>query len=206
VRVCGHVTFARQYAGAWRSYIAHRCIVCLFSAVAFTLSVCFSIWSQRQANKTTKELCVAYTEETVTGRLPAARGPVSLPQREYYSFISHVKMGRPQDDTRSRIHYPGTTMGDAIIGVPYFDIEAKHIMATHTVKKAIFIDRVYGQGVTMADGNEKVPVFDSSLPRTLAEELMHIVGPTRVWDLSPSDTKRAVLCVMKDVHYTAVLS
>ena len=46
--------------------------------------------------------------------------------------------------------------------------------------------------------------FPNALPRAVSEELIHIVKPDRIWDLTPSNAVRAILCIKNRIPYTAV--
>jgi hypothetical protein len=158
------------------------------------------------AQQMPKDMTVVYTEESVAERQDRCRGMATLNQSEKFSIFMKPGSGT-SIERKPRQHFPGTTAGDTVMGVPYGDIDGPNFLKMKVGRK----DKLFGtsrwgpDSARDPDEDEKLELaFLHSLPRPLSSEILHLASPGAIIDLAPGDGTRAMLAIIRGVSYLGV--
>ena len=155
--------------------------------------------------KAERKLVLVYAEEGAARRRQLVRGTGSVKQQEGLMLISRIK---PKMSRRRRLHFEGTSAGDAIMNIPAPDDEWQLTVAVKRLLYAHYRVDVGGKEgsdddddeddveplepaakkkrvvPSKKDEEEKEPTFFFQPARSLVEELLHLSQARAVIDLT----------------------
>lgn len=178
--------------------------------------------------KAERRLVLVYAEDGAARRRQLVRGTGSVKQQEGLLLVTRFK---PKMNRRKRLHFEGTSAGDAIVHIPAPDDEWQITMARKRQLYAQYRVEVGGkEGSDDEEDEEEVaaevaeraakkkrimppkkdeeelePVFYFQPARSLVEELLHLSQARAVIDLSAGAGVWALAAVENNIPYFGVV-
>ena len=157
------------------------------------------------------QLNIGYDADSIAARRKLVRGTMVLKQMEGAHIMSHNKISLPE---KAWGHYPGTNMGDTLLGVALPAYDASEVWKlTWKHKKSLYgkkhLVAVCGKTLNMGPldkrHDDKVePVCYNPTPALMYEAICKGFFVKFIIDLTPADSTIGWMAILKNINYIGI--